>query len=31
VLHCVEPSNGLRFTVHSRIRASSAGVSVLGS
>ena len=31
VLHCVEPSGGLRFRVHSRMRASNAGVSVLAS
>ena len=31
VLRWVEPSGGSRFTVHSRIRASSVGVGVLGS
>ena len=30
VLQCVDPSAGLRFTVQSRIRASKAGVSLLG-
>jgi hypothetical protein len=30
VLQCVDPSAGLRFSVHSRIRASKAGVSLLG-
>jgi hypothetical protein len=31
VLQWVEPSRGLRFTLHSRMRASSAGVSVVGN
>ena len=31
VLHCVDPSGGVRLSVHSRIRASNAGVSVLAS
>ena len=31
VLQWVEPSQGLRFTLHSRMRASSAGVSVVGN
>jgi hypothetical protein len=30
VLQCVDPSAGFRFTVQSRIRASKAGVSLLG-